>query len=349
MTTDPDVLALIAERIGQRIDDRFAVADECLARRRFQGAVTEQRQQSRNEQAIRRAHLPSTLDRLLHDGGVTVVEQWNEQRAESRIVHVRERSRGFCASGRRTVAIVGDDLPQRRLGGRHIVGTPWVREGDRGRDVDAGLRIGEMTTHQDGGVFVFELGERTQRGSPHVHVFVLHHAGHGRQPAAGRFRSRQRQRAQGAGAHARRFMLEQERRHELSLVQRIEHLDRVEHGGFVGMRELLDEGLDRRGVGQVGADGTWRNRTRSDAVAKRASILAPCHQRNRHPHRCHDQAGVTQATPIETEAPWADEDEDEHRRKRFSDFLHRHVDERLGPESQRRRHREEEHLARGLV
>ena len=78
MTTDPDVLALIAKRVRQCPDDRFAVAHERLACRGFQRAVTEQREQSGNEQAIRGAHFARAANRFLYDEGIMVVEQRHE-------------------------------------------------------------------------------------------------------------------------------------------------------------------------------------------------------------------------------------------------------------------------------
>jgi len=135
----------------------------------------------------------------------------------------------------------------------------------------------------------------------------------------------------------------------MSLVEGIEHLDRVEHSGFVGMRELLDEGLDRRGVGQVGADGARRNRPRSDAVAKRAAVLAPGHEHDAHPDAGHPQAGVTQRTPIEPESPRFDEGEEQDRSQCFREAIGGDVDERLRAVFEFQGHRQEQHLASGLV
>ena len=96
-------------------------------------------------------------------------------------------------------------------------------------------------------------------------------------------RAGQRQRPQRARAHARRLVLEQERRDQMALVERLEHLDRVEHGGFVGMRQFLDERLDRRRIGDLGADRPGRNRarhrcwreTRAGTRARRRSRCRP--------------------------------------------------------------------------
>ena len=52
------------EAHGPSADDRPAVAHERLARRAFQRAMTEQREQSGNEQAIRGPHFPGAADRF---------------------------------------------------------------------------------------------------------------------------------------------------------------------------------------------------------------------------------------------------------------------------------------------
>ena len=84
-----------------------------------------------------------------------------------------------------TLARIRNQLSQRRLGRGDVVGPPRVGQRDRGGDDDARLAIGQVATHEDRGVFVFELGERPQRRGAHVHVFVLHHARDGRHPSAG--------------------------------------------------------------------------------------------------------------------------------------------------------------------
>ena len=66
-----------------------------------------------------------------------------------------------------------------------VVGPPGVGERDRGGDDDARFGIGQVTTHEDRGVFVFELGECPQCRGADVHVLVLHHARDGRHPSAG--------------------------------------------------------------------------------------------------------------------------------------------------------------------
>ena len=114
------MLALIAQRVRQCADDRFAVAHERLAGRGFQRAMSEQREQSRNEQAIRGAHFARAANRFLHDEGIMVVEQRHEQRrgiADRRCARARSRLRRVRpAAVSRTSAI---DLLERCLGRHH--------------------------------------------------------------------------------------------------------------------------------------------------------------------------------------------------------------------------------------
>ena len=63
-------------------------------------------------------------------------------------------------------------------------------------------------------------------------------------------------------------MLQEQRGHEIPLVERIEQIDGVKHGSFVRARQLLDERFDCRSVRDVGADGCGSNVARDDAGAK---------------------------------------------------------------------------------
>ena len=63
-------------------------------------------------------------------------------------------------------------------------------------------------------------------------------------------------------------MLQEQRRHEIPLVECLEQIDGVKHGSLVRARQLLDERFDRRSVGDVGADGRGSNVARDDAGAK---------------------------------------------------------------------------------
>ena len=64
MASNPELLALVAERVREQGNDRFRIAHECLSRLRLQRAVTEQRQQRRNEEPVRGAERPRALDGL---------------------------------------------------------------------------------------------------------------------------------------------------------------------------------------------------------------------------------------------------------------------------------------------
>ena len=134
----------------------------------------------------------------------------------------------------------------------------------------------------------------------------------------------------------------------MALVQRFEHLDRVQHGRLVRVRELFDQRFDGGRI-DLGADRPWRDRARADAGAERAQVLPPCHERHRDPDHSHDQAGVAQASPIEPEPPRANQHQEQHGGERLAELLHGHVNERFRAEPQSGRNGEEQYLPRGLV
>ena len=96
----PDVLAAVPQHVGERADDRLAVADQRVAGVALQRPVAEQRHQAGQEQAVGGAHDAGAADRLLHHARVVLVEQRHEERAELRVVDVRERRRALDAARR---------------------------------------------------------------------------------------------------------------------------------------------------------------------------------------------------------------------------------------------------------
>ena len=90
-----------------------------------------------------------------------------------------------AAARGRTLARIRNQLLQRRLGRADVVGSPRIGKCDRGRDDNARFAIGQVATHEDRSVFVFELGECSQCRGADVHVLVLHHARDGWHPSGG--------------------------------------------------------------------------------------------------------------------------------------------------------------------
>ena len=113
------------------------------------------------------------------------------------------------------------------------------------------LLVDERPHHVDRG-FAAQRGERRNRGDADARC-------------RGSFSARstpgsQRSASSGAGASATcnararivgRLVRQQQRRHQMALVHRVEQIDRVEHAPRLGMRQLADERLDRRGIGIV--------------------------------------------------------------------------------------------------
>ena len=183
------------------------------------------------------------------------------------------------------LARVAHDPQERDLGGVDVVGSPAVGQRDGGGDRDARLGIIEVPAQEHRGVFVRDPGERMQRRRANVDVLVLDHALDGRDPATRDRRTERGHHAQRSRAHPRRFVLKEQRRHEVAPVERLEQVDGVEHRAFVRARQLLDERFDRRRVGDFGADGRGRDVARHDAGAERAQVLPPGDERHRHPRR----------------------------------------------------------------
>jgi hypothetical protein len=125
-------------------------------------------------------------------------------------------------------------------------------------------------------------------------------------------------------------VLEQERRHEVALLERLQHVDGVEHGGLVGVGELLDERLHRRGIGHRGPHGARLDAADADAVAERPEVLPPCDEGRHHPDGHQRQTGVTQPPPVEAETPRLDQHERHDGRGGFGDTVSGDVDEGLG-------------------
>ena len=116
VTANPDVLALIAQRVRQCADDRLAVADERVARVALSARDGRAATAARDEQSVRRSHRPGAANGLLDDDEIAVVEQRHEQRAKSQVGDVRQGGGGFGAARGRDLARIRDQLSQRRLG-----------------------------------------------------------------------------------------------------------------------------------------------------------------------------------------------------------------------------------------
>ena len=138
------------------------------------------------------------------------------------------------------------------------------------------------------------------------------------------------ERAQRPRPHVRRLVMQQQRRDQVALVERLEHVDGVQHAttrrDSTAPRPASRSSPRRR-----------RRGARPPARSSRVSML----RRNRFrysprariaiddPEARHDQAGVAQALPVEVQSPRLDEHEQQQRSQRLREPIDRDVDERL--------------------
>ena len=172
---------------------------------------------------------------------------------------------------------------------------------------------------------------------------------HVRAPLARHLARRGGERGQRPRPHLRRLVIEQQRRDQVALVERLEHVDGVEHPPLVGIGELAHEGLDGRQIRTRQAQRLRFHLTALDAGAERRDVAALGANRRVDPQRADAQAGVADLLPREVEAPRRDQDEGEQRAHAFGETIDRDVDERLRALLQVAWERQEQNLARRLV
>jgi hypothetical protein len=143
--------------------------------------------------------------------------------------------------------------------------------------------------------------------------------------------------------------VQQQRRHEVALVDRLQHVDRVDDALRVGVRELLHQGFDRREIGDVEAQLARLHVARREAVAERLEVAAACPQGHEDPEDRHHEAGDAEPLPVQVEAPRLHQEQQQERAPGFGGAIDRDVDERLRLELDVARQRKEENLARRLV
>ena len=127
VAADPDVFVGIAQEVGERVDDAFAVAHQHLPRRRLQQPVAQQRHQRRDENVVVAAQPARALDRLERDLALRVVHQRHQQPAEARIRYRPQRLGDFLARRGRGRSRVAGQALERGFGRVHVVGAAGWR------------------------------------------------------------------------------------------------------------------------------------------------------------------------------------------------------------------------------
>ena len=154
---------------------------------------------------------------------------------------------------------------------------------------------------------------------------------------------------QGPHPDRRRLVTQQQRRDEMRLIHRLEHLDGVEHPARVRVGQFLHQCFDRGGLSAAGRDHVSRHRPGIDAGAERPQVFALRPERHRDPEPGDGETGIAQLPPVQPEPPGLDAGQQQQRRQRFRAAVHRDVDERFDTVPHLGRQRQEEHFTRRLV
>ena len=184
--------------------------------------------------------------RLVGDFRRRIVQERNEQPAETRIGDLADRDRDVAARALGRVVGVAGQIEQRRFGLVDVRGAGAAGQRHRRRGADARIGIGEERPGERGRIFLADRRERADRRGAHTRVAVAEHAADVRHPLLGDVAAHGAERRQRAAADLRRLVIEEERRHQVPLVDRLEHVNRVDDACRVGVRQFLDQRFDRR-------------------------------------------------------------------------------------------------------
>ena len=258
----PDVLVAVAQRSDRVRHDGLAVADQRVAGVGLQRPMAEQRHQAREKQAVGRAHHPGAADRLAHDARCRARGAAARAASGTGVVDVRER--GGALRARPPPAASRRSAISRRSAASAAsasAGSPLIGERRRGGDGHARLGVVEMAAASAptrprararpapaaAAARTSTSASCTIRSTAGVQVRRCGDARRRRAPSAPARRTCGDSWCSSSGVIRLR----------LSSASSI--VDRVEHRRLVGVGQLLDQRLDRGGIGDVGADRVGRD------------------------------------------------------------------------------------------
>ena len=291
----------------QRRHDFLAVADEDVARRALQAAVAQQRHQRRHEQEVALAALAHACasPRSATDGLASF-----SSGTSSRLVRGSRICRRAIATSRRAALRSPDragEPRQRALGQLAILVLAAAGEHRRRRRRDARVGVVEIRAHQIGLRLAAERGQGADGRRAHLGALVAEHPLDARAPLRGHLARRRRQRRQRPRPHLRRLVVEQQRRDQVALVERFEHVDGVADARLVGIGQLGDQRLDRRRVGGRQPQRLGLDVAAGEALAERVDVALLGPDGREDPQAADGQAGVADALPVEVQAPRRDQ------------------------------------------
>ena len=191
--------------------------------------------------------------------------------------------------------------------------------------------------------------QRANRGGADARVAVAEHAADVRDPLLRDVAAHVAKRRQRAPANLRRLVVQEQRRHEIALVERFEDVDGVDDPRRIGVRQLLHERFDRRELRSAQPQFLRLDHAGGDAAAERGQVFALRAERHEVPDDRQSQADETELIPREPEAPRLNQHEHQQRREPARQPIDRDVHKRFHFLAQLRRERKEEHLAGRLV
>ena len=197
--------------------------------------MAEQRHQRRHEEHVARAHRAGAGDRLARDA--RVADRGSAGSAACGTSGLLMCASASAASRRPTtpaprVSAIRRDIAD--LGGMLAVGLAGIGQRHRGGDDDARLGVVEVARMTAAASSLRERGQRPHGRGADVGVVVAQHPL--RRPASSAPRAPSRadfERDQRAGADLRRLVMQEQRRDQMPLVERLQHVDRVEHRALV--------------------------------------------------------------------------------------------------------------------
>ena len=349
VTPHPDVFARIAEDLLQRVDDRFPVSDQRLPRRPLQPAVAEEGYQRRREADIGHLERPDGPHHLVGHRRIGVLQQRRQQVAGPPVAHPANRRREVAPHLAGALARVGRERGEDLRRGAPVARVVAARQHQRGGGRNAGIGVADERPTDRRRLLVADGGERLDRGHPHPGAGIGDQPLDGRGPPDGDVGARRAERAERPGAHRGGLVMQQQRRDEVALVERFQHVDRIEHPALVGMGELLDQRLHRGEVGHAQAHLARQDALTGDRLTERRQVLPARADRTGHPQRGDGQTDPAQLTPRQPESPRLNQDERQHRAEALREPVHGDVDERFGPMLQIGRQRQEQDFPRRLV
>ncbi len=345
----PQVLVLVAHEMSERVDDRRTVADEHRPRARFQPAIAQQRDQGRDEHVVVRTSRSDAFHGLVCDVGRRIVEQRDQQMAEPRVGNLSNRDGDVAPGPAGILSRVARELEQCGLRGIDIGWAGTARQRDRRRGADSRLRVLEQRTRQRGGILLADRDEGADGCGANAGLRISEHPANLRRPLTRDVAADCAQRRERTRPDLRRLVIQQQRCHEIALVERFEHVNRVDDPARFGMRQLLHQRFNGRQLRTAQPHVVRLDHALFDAATERGQVFPLRAERHDVPDPRQRDADPAELIPGQREPPGLNEGEHAECADAARQPIDRDIDERLDFLAQLAGQREEQDFARRLV